>query len=296
MLGKLMKHEWKSTYKMCVAMILFIFGVTLVGCLSFQTPMWRSAFSNREMENITAFDLLGIFSLLFYVFALVGIMFGSVIYLGYRFYRSMYSEEGYLTHTLPVTSHQLLISKIVVGGLWLILFILLMFGSMTVLLSSLLSTAFSSITGGMNIFEFFNMHQSEIRRAVQGELGDIFGAVKLSSEIPMYVIMFIIGAFYSMILLAGAMTLGQLSSKHKVLMSIVSYFGLLFVGNILSSVLSMPVTIRNIVYYTEGNSVSMNFNSIISPSSLISLGINIVMMVVIYLMSSYIITRKLNLE
>ena len=40
------------------------------------------------------------------------------IYIAVRFYKNLYTDEGYLMHTLPVTPRQLLVSKLTVGSLW----------------------------------------------------------------------------------------------------------------------------------------------------------------------------------
>ena len=41
MLGKLVKHEWRSTYRMGCLMLFITLMVTFLGWLSFQSPMWR---------------------------------------------------------------------------------------------------------------------------------------------------------------------------------------------------------------------------------------------------------------
>ena len=111
MLGKLFKHEWKNTYKIGLLMVLIMIGVTVFGCASFFTPLWVNGFQNSFTGKLTPIDILGIVFLIFYVISIIGVTYGILIYLGVRFYKSMYTDEGYLTHTLPVTSHHLLLIK-----------------------------------------------------------------------------------------------------------------------------------------------------------------------------------------
>ena len=102
MLGKLIKHEWKSTYKMGCLMLVVIALITVFGWLAFQTPMWKSL--SRNDFSFGWLDIFGFLTLMMYVLLLVGVNFGILIYLGVRFYKTMYTDEGYLTHTLPVES------------------------------------------------------------------------------------------------------------------------------------------------------------------------------------------------
>ena len=45
----------------------------------------------------------------------------------------MYTDEGYLLHTLPVTKHEILASKILVGGLWVLIIVFSMYLSLFLL-------------------------------------------------------------------------------------------------------------------------------------------------------------------
>ena len=117
MLGKLMKYEWKNTWKVGCLMLLGMFLITVIGCVVLRMPGVTAIFDGNAS---VAMSWLGISSfvatLILYVIMLMAATWGIMIFLGIRFYRSMYSDEGYLSHTLPVTANQLFLSKVLEIG------------------------------------------------------------------------------------------------------------------------------------------------------------------------------------
>jgi len=102
MFSKLVKHEFRATARI----IPFIFMVTVfLGLVHVLTVRLN-------------LGVLSVFSLILTVlmcFAQVIIAYALVIW---RYYKSMYSNEAYLTHTLPVHPSMLLWSKLLVGFVW----------------------------------------------------------------------------------------------------------------------------------------------------------------------------------
>lgn len=291
MLGKLIKHEWKSTYKICGALLLFMVATTVLAGLSFHTPMWRVIFEEKYQTGFvpTPLDFAGLMSLMFYILSMVGVVWGIIIYLGVHFYKSMYSEEGYLTHTLPVTSHQLLAGKLLIAGIWYLLVLLVMILSILSLVFALFGVAFNAQTQGMSLWRFLSENMGQI----MSELHRIFD-FNVTGQIIMYIAMLVFGSFTSIMSLYGAVTLGQLFAKHRVMMSIVSYFAISMVTQIVTSIVTMPVTIASTRRMIEHPGTVTTMPTV--PTSLISLAVSIGLAVVLYFVSNYIITRKLNLE
>ncbi len=109
-------------------------------------------------KNIAFFKMAGIFfDSVFYALAINAIL-QPFLRNFFNFQKSFYSDESYLTHTLPVTKNQLLNSKyltalieVLAGFATLIISILIMFASPSFLttlkmfLSSLISTDFSVV-------------------------------------------------------------------------------------------------------------------------------------------------------
>ena len=115
MLGKLIKHEFKETSKLMLPLYLVLVVITILGRIVAQSIMISG---NADSSTIMAiFNILSVFV---YVVGLIVISIASYIYLIMRFYKNLFSNEGYLMHTLPVTSWQLLISKLVTAFIWFI--------------------------------------------------------------------------------------------------------------------------------------------------------------------------------
>lgn len=102
MLAKLFKHELIDLFKKTILYFSIVIGLSLL------------VFLFGELgKNIRIFSVLKDLMFVGYVFSIIGIILYSVIYPVVRYYRSLLSDEGYLTHTLPVTTNQLLFSKLI---------------------------------------------------------------------------------------------------------------------------------------------------------------------------------------
>lgn len=108
MLGKLMKYEWKNIWKAGTLMLLGMLVVTVIGCVVLRMPggVVTGLLDNNDINATQSWFVLSSFvaTLILYVIMLLASTWGMLIFLGIRFYRSMYTDEGYLSHTLPVTA------------------------------------------------------------------------------------------------------------------------------------------------------------------------------------------------
>lgn len=111
MLGKLMKQEWLSTWKIPTVLIGVVFAAATIFGLFCASPVW-------DLMDWWGADVIFSATILLFYGALMCCGVGTSIYLAVRYYRSMYSNEGYLTHTLPVTPNQLLLSKMINFSIW----------------------------------------------------------------------------------------------------------------------------------------------------------------------------------
>lgn len=286
MLGKLIKHEWKSTGKVCGFLLLGVILMTLLGCLSFATPLWNGLFSADTGVAVSA-GFMGIMLFVFYILAIVGVIYGILIYLGVHFYKTMYSDEGYLTHTLPVTAHQLLISKTLVAGLWYLIVTAVMLISILALVLTGIGRAMAA--DGVNLLAGTAGNWKEILYEMENALG-----ISLAGELLLYLLQIILGAFGSALMLFGASTIGQLSAKHKVLMSVLTYFGLLMAVQFISSVVMIPLTFRTTQKIAETASVTLQMTTM--PVFVTTMILNTLIGAAMYFVSYLIITRKLNLD
>ena len=106
MLGKLMKHEFKTTSKVILPLYLILVVLTIFARIFAQSLFTAE---NSNIDSI-GFGLFGGLSVILYILGLFAVSIASFIYLLVRFYKNLFGDEGYLMHTLPVTSWELLSS------------------------------------------------------------------------------------------------------------------------------------------------------------------------------------------
>lgn len=278
MLGKLIKHEWKGIYKVGCIMLLSAFLMTVIGYFSMRIPA-EIGQSNTMFGPTVMVAVLGF---MVFVFGLVGISYGIIIYLGVRFYRSMYADEGYLAHTLPVTSYQLLFSKVLVGGIWLMFTFLVIMLGIFVMLTSFMGMLFGEKYTFMELIR-------EMEIAMNDEAMNGFGAYLIYLFITL-----IIGPFVSVASLFGSVTLGQLFGKHRGIMAIICYIAVKFGIGILSMLISIPFIMGTTVQ-EEMYGVSASIGSSM-PQYYVTFIITLIVGIVLFFVACHIDSKKLNLE
>ena len=105
MFGKLLKHEFKATARLFPLMYLGLALLLLTSCVS----------KYLDIEAVFGF------SQTFSILGTVAMVLVTVVWIFMRFYKSMFSDEGYLTHTLPVKPGAVVMSKAFVSIVWYVL-------------------------------------------------------------------------------------------------------------------------------------------------------------------------------
>lgn len=109
MFAKLLKYEWRSTKGFVWLMFLISLSAAVVGGLTTQY-LFRISQSPDQQTVLTVLVVL------IFTAAMVALLIcaaATLFFTFWRFYRSRFTQEGYLTFTLPVTSHQILLSSVV---------------------------------------------------------------------------------------------------------------------------------------------------------------------------------------
>ena len=208
MLGKLIKYEFKATARI----ILPLFGATilfaLVSRILMPDPLWYTQGLASALQGIMMF---------FYFISVFALFIVNLVILIRRFYKSLFRDEGYLTHTLPVTTDQIIFGKLIPAFCWYIAAIII-FG---------LSAAF--VFASSWVFQMVPF--GELMHEVQRDLG-IYGATVFLLFINLILSSFVwILGFYL------ALSIGQLFRSARILWSILIYFGLSIVVSITSLIL-----------------------------------------------------------
>ncbi|MBO5112212.1 MAG: hypothetical protein J6C12_02550 [Lachnospiraceae bacterium] len=274
MLGKLLKHEWREIWKIPAILLGILLVVSVFAGSTFFAPVWDS--------ELSGLGILAMLVWMLYYFAIIGVSIGVTLYLAIHFYKTMFTDEGYLTHTLPVTSHELLLSKILPMMAWqmlatvAILISVAIFGSMAILALHSDGLTFREVY--RQIFE------------VLAEEG-FFGNMSLIGFITSMLCAFLAGIVSGAMMIVGSVSIGQMVGKHKVLGSIGAYFAINTVVQILSCIVFVPV-----VVFKVSNEMPESVFDVLTPCYFGMSVLAILVSVGLYFLSEYLIRRKLNLD
>ena len=112
MLGKLLKYDLKANRNL----FLLMYGVLLAIALGTRMVIGSMV---RDLEGYSGLGIMAAFLLMSFFMAIVVISVLGYILVIRRFYQHLFSGEGYLTFTLPVTASQHFASKVISGMFWL---------------------------------------------------------------------------------------------------------------------------------------------------------------------------------
>lgn len=296
MLGKLLKNEWKDTCKIGCLMLIVLVGVTFLGWLAFRSPMWQEMANDnyyyQAAYGVNILNIASVCTLMLYAVMLVAVSVGIIAYLGVRFYRTMYTDEGYLTHTLPVTEGQLLFTKTFISGIWMLIIslglILSVFALMAFMISAMLPSGYSLSDFWREFQEVYETELKDIFIMIEKEMGMNFRAYWIYMIASM-----ILSSFISVMTLFGAISMGQLFTKHRVLMAIASYIAISMFKGIFTSIIEGIVTS---VYASNTVGSPTIVGSYINTNMIIQLVLSVIFAALLYLVSWLVNTRKLNME
>lgn len=297
MLGKLLKHEWRSTWKLPTALCCFTLLMTLIGALSFKMPMWDKLV-NGNSAAMTLMDLMALAVLVTYFVTIVISAYAIMIYFAIRFYKNLYTDEGYLMFTLPTTPGKLIFSKTLISGLWNLIASTVMLGSIFLLMYVFLRTLLGD-TGWSEVSAAFNQLMPLLSDAFQRHAG-----ISIGFSAFVFILIILVSSFTGMLLIYVCICIGQLFRKYKVAASIIAYLVVTTAVQTFVSVAMMPVTF-GMMFELETNEalllaspldVAMAPMATMMPLYYISLAISIVEGIACFFVCTFISKRKLNLD
>ena len=210
MLGKLLKHEFRATGRI----MLPVYGAVLLLAVLANVSL-------RVMDHVTGSFLTLLLGLIVvaFIFGIIAAAIMTAVLMIKRFYTNYLKDEGYLMHTLPVSVHDLVWSKMIVSVVWFAVTFLVIW--LVILLTALIQT-------GTSLAQFFAGFPSwaEIKAFMEQagiRMGDLW---QIGFEALLCVI---VGGLFTCLHFYAAMSLGHMFSKDKILLSIVFYIGLSFV-------------------------------------------------------------------
>ena len=217
----------------------------------------------------------------FYILAIIALFIITYIYLMIRFYRTMYADEAYLTHTLPVSTFSTFNVKLLVSAFWAFLTMALTAVSVLSLFGTALQSTGEFASADWNYFLY--------------ELETFFGK-PMSALIGKFLLYMLVSCFSGLLMIYCSISIGQLFNKYKVVASIITYVIIYIVLQIINLILNIHRSMQlmtNSMYYSYQSAYDdVSIIGDIFGSSLIQ---GAILIVIYYITCVYISGKKLNL-
>lgn len=258
MVLKLIKHEIKFLGK-----YLMLIWAGLILMIVSQRILTNYINSDNYILRVFAMNSAPL--LMLSLFALYMVTYVVIII---RFYKSMFTGEGYLTFTLPVKTGQLVFSKLITGVLFMLV---------------------PSAVMVLVMFSYFTNYEIW---TVAVDIAKAFYRVGL--ETPLLLIwglMLLVGMFAMFTELYLGMSLGQMANRNKIIYSILSVFGIRMVKQVVNGIIFVTMAIL-----TSNGLQMVEDTGMIYLFSITALIVVTMSTIVEWILTVYICKNKLNLE
>ena len=277
MLKKCLKHEWKACWKNMAL---------LNGAAIFMGALGGFGFLFSQISELP--DLLIVLYLFAFVLIVIAASVMTQVLMIQRYYKNLFTDEGYLTNVLPVSATDHILSKMLVFGAWSILNALSVLASFAFLL---LPSAIRYFTANTLLFYnktmTFSDFLSYLWAQITGVADAAFSLIGITNHISMAlfsIVGFFASLFFGILLFYAAISIGSLVSSHKILTAVLSYIGMTTVIQIFGGI--------SIVRVFQDSTPT----AVVTTSSVSTLIITVVLCVVLFLICRYILSRRLNLS
>ena len=268
MLGKLLKYELKATSRVFVPLYIAILVVSIVNGLSLNLEIFN-------IQGLATIILMCLFISLFVITIVVTIQ---------RFNKNLLKDEGYLMFTLPVSSKYLVLSKYLTSLIWTFLSFVVAFLSFTIIF---MIPTYKYFDFSYFINEFNLLFSNMLNLNILGQFLKIILLMIISYTI------FIFNVYL-------ALSVGQLPIFNR-FRNVSSFIGFLVINLLISyaqNIVSLFVNDAsvNIEAIDNINYAINSVTSIVSKGLNIAIVINIIIILVLFFATTYILDKKLNLE
>lgn len=261
MLRKLLKYDFRSMWKQFSVIWPAALVLALVNRFILFAPDNNIIDGAIRMDN----GILAIISMSVFMGVLFAMFIVSMLYVLKRFYRGLLGDEGYLMHTLPVKTWQLVASKLV---------------------CAVLVTVVNVIVAGLAMFLMMPLKWSDVFN--MRFWGDIFQGLAHHPGTILYLLEFCLmmgmALAFAVTQVYLAMAIGHLFSRRRALMSVVAYFGLNILLTMAINVVSKFEFIHHLTTFGSHAPFWIAIGLLAVPTTLFFAG------------TSYLLKNHLNLE
>lgn len=283
---KLLKNDFLASAR--VISLFYIALIILIGIFGICVALGGGDSVSAEFaEKLTTVRNVSIVLSIVVSFLLIFVTFFFVVY---DFFKSLFSPQGYLSFTLPVSSNQLLGSKVIVYGGWMLL---------SYAAFMLTSVYLMNYTAD----EVIGMEKITLIESLLTMLGDFPSTTQIVAYIVYMVLMFfvIFLSFVSIVYFSITVSHVRLLQKHSVVASIVIFFVTALVFLWIS--FKMTEIVNFVMVFNEDKTLSFGIlsdNEYLTGNNLgmevtpgfAFLGLDVIM----FFVTSYVMHKKVNLK
>ena len=257
MLGKLLKYDFRAMWKQFSIIWPAALVIALINrfTLPFNTKGGLVA-NNELLAVITLSVLVGVLCAMFVV---------TMVFVLSRFYKGLLGDEGYLMHTLPVQTWQLILSKLICA---------LVVTVLNMVVSALAMVLMMPIDW-TDLFDLI-LWQQLLRGLAQQPDAMLYLAE--------FFLMVIVAMALMIVVVYLSMAIGHLFHRRRILMSVVAFFAIDIVGNIVLTLLANTGLDYAIATLSGHLSFWVGIGLLAAPTA------------VLFLATSYLLKHHLNLE
>ena len=271
MLGKLIKYDLMADWKKYSVLYA---AALLISVMMFTMGKIKENIRNSKMLEL-AEDMFGIVFTTMII--AIGVVF--VVLTIMRFYKNVVRDEGYLTHTLPVHTWEILASKLISSYVWF--------------LSALI---IGGICLGIGMGEPFWLSDAieEIAKVISEARGSEERSmiIQIIASITASVVL---SPFFIMTTAYFCFAVGNLSNSHKLGIAVLTFFGVNVAENIISTI---ALTIFTFSFDGDRwkNTSVIEALRMANGIMILTLVISVIISAGFFIAAERIFSKKLNLE
>ncbi|MDO4482353.1 MAG: hypothetical protein Q4C14_06460 [Bacillota bacterium] len=276
MFGKLIKYEMKSMLKVFSIAWGAILVVALISGLSMTNDIFVISANDTAVNSMSGqiAGMVEMISTMLYIGLAVALVALTMVFVISRFGKGLLGDEGYLMFTLPTTPRKLITAKGVSATI--IMIISAVVGALSMVVFILPSTE------GVELKAMFSFISEAVSRYPQA--------------IPMVIegiVLAILAAVNFIYHIYASIAIGHLSSKHRVLFSVIAFIGISVVFEILAG---LAVTVLREFEWLENilNNTVNDLQGVTIVFGMVCLA-EIAGIVIFHIITEYILNKKLNL-
>ncbi len=284
MLKKLLKYDFKAVGRLWWIMAVVVLCMSFVGSF-----VLRFVIDNIDIESMAFLCLIGILFLIVCIFCIVGSVIITYVLVFWRFYHHLFSDEGYLTFTLPVKRRDILLSKTLNSVIWISLHTVLLVVCVGFFLLISPPAGEGDVIFNFVVFDTFG----ELFSLITPEIGGWLALFVIEA-----ILILVSTAFFTTCLIQFCITVGAMIAKKLKLLAAIGVYYL--VNTVLSGVTQICGTLGTI-FIAAGLEVLLSGATVNQCCGVVALALLIftVMMVTftatIHFITQGMLERRLNL-